>query len=492
MRRRVSGIVLALALCLAILPMIAQAEGTTKRIPGSLDLTAGDHSGKTLADDGYTWTGDEEDGYHLTLSDVTIDGDLKLPDNCTTTVTADVESVITGNIVFRQSYRYDLIFEGGAPLAINGSIRQSGADYDKVTVRNGAVVTVGGIVSTGASGGANGTILVSGPNSSLEVDGAGEDFMTVQNLQAVDGGMVTARCTVLTASVTVGENSAIDITADSGPAVALMNYSSEYTADDIKTAFRDAIAPLLPNGYSVGEGTDSNGGKHYTVLDSEGRIASTLTLEEQPEPVIGIATVAADGETTTYSIDSTHTTAEAALQAAWSEAQGRTAVVTLLKDVTASLTVNNASSNITLQMAEGVTLSGSAPSNTGVIDVKNGVLTVASGTVKNISSSSLGYGVPAASSGGVVKAVADADKVSGGIPIKNKPAAVKTQFHSRRSCFTRDMQPVYLSHVRPEKSCYFVKRNDVRPVIQIRVDRARDNHQLLVVPGQPLKASRLK
>ena len=59
---------------LMMVPVLAFAEDS-HQIP-ELNLVSGDHSGKTLEHDGYTW---DDSGAVLTLKDISVGGDVILP-----------------------------------------------------------------------------------------------------------------------------------------------------------------------------------------------------------------------------------------------------------------------------------------------------------------------------------------------------------------------------------------------------------------------------
>ena len=284
MKKRALSLALALMMCLALLPVTAFAaeEGESTyaySVNGGLDLTA---AGTPSNGDGYTWTGDETNGYQLTLSGIKIDGDLTLPakeDNCKITVVTEQDTYILGNIKLKGSwdsptYPFALIFEGKSPLTIGGDIQGAGPDYSKVTVQKSANITVNGRIDIGSSGGANGTIIVTGQESRLTVEDKNSSSMLIENLQVTNGGTMHFKCPVYTSSVTMDKDSSIDINATSGPAIALMNYDSLNTTDDVKADFADALKPLLPSGCHVGESRDGG----YTILDSNNNVVTSLML----------------------------------------------------------------------------------------------------------------------------------------------------------------------------------------------------------------------
>ena len=74
MTKKITGAVLALLMALLMVPVMAFADDAGHEM-NTLDLTTGDHSGKTLGTDGYTWDGENA---VLTIQDLTITGTLAL------------------------------------------------------------------------------------------------------------------------------------------------------------------------------------------------------------------------------------------------------------------------------------------------------------------------------------------------------------------------------------------------------------------------------
>lgn len=74
--------IVSLLAILMMVPVLAFAENS-RQIP-ELNLVAGDHSGKTLENDGYTW---DDSGAVLTLKDISVGGEIILPKrDCTINV----------------------------------------------------------------------------------------------------------------------------------------------------------------------------------------------------------------------------------------------------------------------------------------------------------------------------------------------------------------------------------------------------------------------
>lgn len=131
-----------------------------------LNLSGGEAATGTF--DGYTFTGNNTDGYILTLTNLALTGNLYLPSGVLVTIQTNSESEIN-EIDFDNSQHGELIFTGTAPLVINGSLLGSGNNDDTITVQSGAQVTINGHLSIGASGGQDGTLNVDGAGSTLNV-----------------------------------------------------------------------------------------------------------------------------------------------------------------------------------------------------------------------------------------------------------------------------------------------------------------------------------
>ncbi len=128
-----------------------------------LDLTSGEHNGKTVEHDGYAW---DSDGKTLALGGAYIPGNLALPAG--TTVNTTDTTIISERLEGESGVAMNITLGGTAPLTLGGGI-SGGANGDAVTVQGGAQVTVGGSVFLGASGGTDGTLTVTGAGTRLNV-----------------------------------------------------------------------------------------------------------------------------------------------------------------------------------------------------------------------------------------------------------------------------------------------------------------------------------
>jgi hypothetical protein len=155
---------------------------------GDLDLSS---QTDDISGDGYTWTGNSTDGYTLTLDNVIVsDGDLVLPTNCSVTIIVDSDSVIGGNIYFSGDYHCDLTIKGSGQLTVNGYIG-SGMNGDIITVEDGAQVTVNDSISLGGSGGEDGTLQVTGSETTLSISSDSGYGISCETVAVTTGAALT-------------------------------------------------------------------------------------------------------------------------------------------------------------------------------------------------------------------------------------------------------------------------------------------------------------
>ena len=160
-------------------------DGTTINQIDGLDVTTGDHSGKTVEKDGYGWNASTNT---LTLGDVALTGEIKLP--ATVIIHTIATSTIMGNLQAPIGETLHLTLSGTAPLDIMGKIRGR-ADGDTLTVQGGAKITAGRI-SIGGSGGSNGVLNVKGAGTSLTVSEQYSSAVYCQTINVTDGATLTA------------------------------------------------------------------------------------------------------------------------------------------------------------------------------------------------------------------------------------------------------------------------------------------------------------
>lgn len=218
-----------------------------KSVFGDLNLTAGDHSKKTVAQDGYAW-----DGNTLTLGNFFVSGNVILPSGATV-IDTTAYTVINGRINGNSDSAMYLTFTGTAPLCISGGIDGSGNNGDDVSIQDGAQITVDGSVFLGASGGRDGTLTVTGPETSLNVSSALSygvmcDTLNVQNGASFTVGAISMGVLALT-GVNVTGGSKLKAGCDYG--VYIIN--GKLTVDSTSVLITNAsIAP-----FCIVDGTSS-------------------------------------------------------------------------------------------------------------------------------------------------------------------------------------------------------------------------------------------
>lgn len=303
-RKILSGLLCAIVFCFMV-PCIVSAEGEDDSSPlnvvngtlnGTLDLTNPNVLHENLDSDGNGYIWDPDSGI-LTLKNVCIEGTetstnnttiaVKVPAGKKITINTEGSSTLKGDIVPEtQIYQppLDLIFKGTALLTIHGQIN-CGVNGDCVVVQDGANVVVTEI-SLGGSGGADGSISVTGSGSTLTIT----EETIIAKLMVIDGGTLFASNIINIRSIPYADGTWTlgDITMDSSSKIeinAIPTLVSTATMDSEDAILCDALKKIkdyLPEGYQIGFGEDENGNKYCTILDSDGNIASNLTLKEQP------------------------------------------------------------------------------------------------------------------------------------------------------------------------------------------------------------------
>ncbi len=159
-------------------------EGDAIILKEKLDVTEGNHADKTVEHDGYAW---DSENKVLTLGKVTL-GEISVPAEAT--IKTDSPSVILGSLKTPDGTAINLTFSGTAPLTISDGI--SGAvNGDVITIQGGAQITTGRI-SIGASGGADGTLNVTGTGTSLTVFSEYGSAVYCEAVNVTNGATLTA------------------------------------------------------------------------------------------------------------------------------------------------------------------------------------------------------------------------------------------------------------------------------------------------------------
>ncbi|GMQ61982.1 S-layer homology domain-containing protein [Vallitalea maricola] len=245
-------------------------------ILGNLDLTSGEHSSATLADDGYTWTGNSTDGYTLTLGGTYLDGDLTLPDNSPVEIHTTASSVINGAIQGAGSYAICFTLTGTAPLTIYGDISNF-VNGDKVTIQDGVQVTINGFISIGASG-TDGTLVVTGRGTTLSIPSTGAYAIGCDTVRVEGGAMLNVsaeNCSIhtLDGGVSVTDGSTLKVGCDYGVYIE----DGTFTVDDSSTFTASAsTAAVCVVDTSTTKSQSETLNVSSTLLPSGAEIASAI------------------------------------------------------------------------------------------------------------------------------------------------------------------------------------------------------------------------
>lgn len=264
-----------------------------------LDLTDASHqfgSSDVIEQPGYIWEDRAGEGYVLTLKNIHITGKpisgyssncaLELPSDKKVTIKTEGTVILDGGI-FIQGGALVLVFDA-AVLEINGEITGN-ADTDEVIVQGGSSISVTKI-GIGGSDSAGSTISVTGSGSTLTLT----DETKVEHLKVTGGGTLITNAAVRIRSVydvskpdnglgslDMDQSSQIKINA----APTLVSWEAmDNESDDAAAALSgvlDKIKQYLPVGYQIGW-KELNGEKLCTILDKDGNIATTLTLQYPP------------------------------------------------------------------------------------------------------------------------------------------------------------------------------------------------------------------
>lgn len=134
MKKRFTAMLASLLLVALLIPGAAFA--TSGHILASLDLTTGNHTGKTLASDGYTW---DESTHTLTMQDLNVTGDIHLPNtDCNINIKG---TCAAGKITYNNSgITPALLVNGVNNASFQGTFETSGdLTLQNLTMTNGGI-----------------------------------------------------------------------------------------------------------------------------------------------------------------------------------------------------------------------------------------------------------------------------------------------------------------------------------------------------------------
>lgn len=139
MTKKITGAMLALLMALLLVPVMAFAEGG-HRIEGDLNLANGNHEGKTLPADGYTW---DEAKAVLTMQNLTVTGTVTLPTrDCTVNVmgTCSVETLNRGQNTSFEPQKTAINGVDGGKLSVNIEVAGD-LELNNLTMTDGTITS---------------------------------------------------------------------------------------------------------------------------------------------------------------------------------------------------------------------------------------------------------------------------------------------------------------------------------------------------------------
>jgi len=257
--------------------------------------------------DGYTWVGNTTDGFTLTLDSVYVEsGDINLPSNVPITIALEGNSMANAGIMFTHSGEYadpcNLTFSGSGTLTLNGGISGGGSNGDIVTVQGGANVDVEGGINIGGSGGQDGTLIVDGTGTTLNVTNQMGTGVYLDRVQVLNGAQMTVHSDTEgifagDGGVTVTGGSTLNVGCDYGVYIIDGKLNIDKTSklitngaiapfcvvDTTKSkAQGDAVSlPGIPSGTKI---TSAQGslGNYWSLVPTGGTLGVT---DENSEPV---------------------------------------------------------------------------------------------------------------------------------------------------------------------------------------------------------------
>lgn len=138
MTKKITGAVLALLMALLLVPVMAFAEGG--HTIDNLDLVYGNHEGKTLAADGYTWDATKA---VLTMQNLTVTGTVTLPKmDCTVNVkgTCSVGTLNRGGDTSSGAQKTAINGVDGGKLSVNIEVAGD-LELNNLTMTDGTITS---------------------------------------------------------------------------------------------------------------------------------------------------------------------------------------------------------------------------------------------------------------------------------------------------------------------------------------------------------------
>ncbi len=339
--------------------------------------------------------------------------------------------VSSGHIGIYLTEDAGLDMNGDASIAVNGSGNTVG-----VQIEYGVIANIGGSASivahtsgSGASHGldqAAGTLSVSG-NANIRASSysstAYAAFLT-GGIAAISGGSFTGTTT----NSGTGHGLGVGLNEST---VELSGGSFTSTEDGkavLAFAYDDNVGRLLKSGYSYYDAQNNRVENPGKLQSLSGSTSYTVKLTEASGDLV--ATLEINGETTKYALSDAGNTVESLFTAALTDANGKTATLTLMKSAAPDSTVTiGKDTNLTLVMPEDVRLTANVVVE-GTLGLAGGriykefsstgtsVVTVKSGGCLNVLSGQIDYLLLEGASGSEFSAVSveagGAVNISGG------------------------------------------------------------------------------
>lgn len=286
---------------------------------------------------------------------------------------------------------------GGTIIINAGTVKASGGNYAAgiggganrdggiITINGGAVTANSGDHAAGIGGGNaggagtvtinNGTVISTGTYSGA---GIGGGFYGSGGTVTITGGTITARSVFGSSGEAIGNGAAVLLAGGTinGTVYHTVTFAGDgLVGEDVPPVqgVADGEAAEVPrcdiNGYTVaGWYTDPACGEHDKYDFSTpvtGDITLYAKLEESTDYIVEMTI---DGNTVLYT----------SFTKAWKDAQGKTAVLKILKDMSLidNMRMTDSSTDLTIEAAEGVVVE----STSDFFIVENGKLTLKSGT----------------------------------------------------------------------------------------------------------------
>lgn len=165
------------------------ANSGVKMISYDYTIDLSNDYGDPIDAPGLLYTGNDQDGYILTLTNVILENGIKLPSGIPITIQTNSTAII-GSVSFEDGQACNITFAGSGAININGDI-SSCYNGDIVNVMGGTQMIVNGRIVIGGSGGQEGTLNVSGSKTALSVTAEQGSAVYCDTVNVTDGSSLT-------------------------------------------------------------------------------------------------------------------------------------------------------------------------------------------------------------------------------------------------------------------------------------------------------------